>query len=303
MAFINPNQFRQINPLNNLPTAESQVIGGVERKVLSYLFPDGNGGARKGVPAPNQQFNINKFIQNLGQHNETARTDKFDVQFNCPPGLGAVKDLSVDLQGLNLQCEISELPGRDIQMVDYRLHGFQQRIPHMNQYNGANFTFIVTGDMHEKRFFDAWMDFMVPAQTGLVQYAMNDNMLNNYEADIICNQYDGKGDLAYSIRLVDALPVNMTALNQSWDNDGIHKLSMSFLFTKWLPVKIQDPSHPVTPSDFNGIGPSGSIGPPSILNSLTNTFKNTFNQRTAGLAVAGVGAGAVGSLSSKLKLF
>jgi len=187
-------------------------------------------------PLQNQQFNISNFMANLDRHRETARADKFSVAFSIPAGLmmSGLLSSSVSMQDLSLQCEVSELPGRDIAMIEYRKYAFIERIPHHNQYGQASFTVIVTGDMWEKQFFDTWMDYMVPAQNGLVTYAENAGGQRNWESDITCTQYDNEGNIAYQVQLIDAAPVSCAPLSQSWDNDAIHRLNLTFQFRKWL---------------------------------------------------------------------
>jgi len=124
-------------------------------------------------------------------------------------------------------------------MTEYMLHAFTRRVPRINQYSAHTFTFICTGDFWEKRFFDAWVDMMVPAQTGLVNYPLGPNNMRNYECDIYCNQYDLTGSLIYQAQLVDAVPIHVAALAQSWDNDSIHRLTVTFAFRKWLTPNLR----------------------------------------------------------------
>ncbi len=183
----------------------------------------------------NTDFSINNFLQNLKQHNETARTDKFDVMMTPPAFVANYAGISpaTAARGFKLQCEISELPGRDIQMTEYTIHAFIQRVPHMNHFGAANFTFICTGDFWEKKFFDAWIDSMIPVATGLVNYPLDPNNQRQYETDIYINQYDMTGEAIYGATIIDAAPVSVGVLNQSWDNDSIHRLNVSFQFRKW----------------------------------------------------------------------
>jgi hypothetical protein len=183
-------------------------------------------------------FDIGSFISNMDNHDATSHADKFDVMFNIPVGLqnSGLLAAGINMNDLTLQCEVSELPGRDIAMVEYRKYAFIERIPHHNQYGQASFTFIVTGDMWEKIFIDTWMDFMIPAQNGLVNYAIDGSMNRNYETDITCNQYDLTGNVAYSVLLIDAAPISCSALGQDWNNDSIHRLNVSFQFRKWTSI-------------------------------------------------------------------
>lgn len=268
MPVIKPS-LQQLNPLNQLPTLESTIVGGAERAVFGFLFPSKNPQNRVQPPLQNQQFNIQKFVTNLHQHNETARTDKFDVIFTLPSGLlhSGYLPQGISMKDLNLQCEVSELPGRDIGTVDYHQSSFIQRMPHLNQYGQASFTFIVTGDMWEKKLLDTWMDFMIPSRTGLVNYALDSSGRNNWETDIQCNQYDSAGQLAYQAILYDALPTSISPLNQSWDNDSIHRLNVTFQFKKWNTIdSFVNHAAPFSAHPLQGPSPPGFIS--TVANAL-----------------------------------
>jgi len=229
-------------------------------------------------PQVNPNFSIQNFIHNLSQHNETARTDKFDVHLIPPAAVANYIGLSPKTigLGLSLQCETSELPGRDIQMVDYVTHAFIRRVPHMNQYGQASFTFICTGDFWEKKFFDGWLDYMIPAQTGLVNYPMDANNNRNYETDINLQQYDMAGNQIYQATLIDATPVSMSPLNQSWDNDSIHRLIVNFQFRKWTTSKMSfnqattfsSPNQQILPNAVSGIISTVASAPSSVTGDL-----------------------------------
>jgi len=225
------------------------------------------------------EFNINNFIQNLSQHNELAKTDKFDVLLTPPAAVASYAGLSPAsaTKGFYLQCDTSELPGRDIKMSEYVNHAFIRRVPHMNQYGSANFTFICTGDFWEKKLFDAWLDYMVPAQTGLVNYPLDPNNNRNYECDIFCNQYDMTGTQIYQAQLVDAIPTHMSVLNQSWESDAAHKLNITFEFRKW----ITNGTNFQTATGFTGSNPGLLPSPLSgIISTITNIPTTSQDLRT-----------------------
>lgn len=175
-------------------------------------------------------FSIEDFRQHFNENNETARADKFEVIISVPPFVAG----GVTNRDLALQCEASELPGRDVSMIEYRHHSFIQRIPHFNSYGLASFTFYCTGDMIEKKLFDRWFDIMVPATVGLVQYPIGADDLPVYHADIVTRQYDNRGGNVYSTRLFDAIPVSMSPIAQNWSDDSIMRLQINFAFTKWM---------------------------------------------------------------------
>lgn len=148
---------------------------------------------------------------------------------------------------LNLQCEAAELPGRDIPMIEYRHYGFIRRIPHMNQYGQASFTFYCAGDMWEKKLFDAWLDLMIPTTSGLVTYPETDSGAHNYDTDIFVNQYDMTGALQYQTKLIEAMPTSISPLPTNWATDDVHRLTVNFVFKKWTTVDTQNiTNNPIT---------------------------------------------------------
>jgi hypothetical protein len=176
-------------------------------------------------------FDVEKFRNNFGGHNEVSKSDKFDVYINIPPSVAVGSGYG--MEQLALQCEVSELPGKDITMIEYRHYGFTKRIPHNNQYGHISFTFICAGDLIEKQIFDRWMDLLVPSDTGLVNYPLDVNNNPLYESQIMINQYDQLGNLVYVVNLIDAIPTSISSMSLDWNNDMVHRLTVTFAYFKW----------------------------------------------------------------------
>lgn len=211
-------------------------------------------------------FNIDQFRTNLVAHREVAKVDKFDVQVMIPTVLSQYGQMS----DLNLQCEAAELPGRDVTMIEYRHYAYIRRIPHMNQYGQASFTFYCAGDMWEKKMFDAWMDLMIPTTSGLVTYPETDTGAHTYDTFVYVNQYDMTGALQYQTKLIEAMPTSISPLPTNWSSDDVHRLTVNFVFKKWTTVDVQSvTNNPITNAvnNFNNelqslipIAPKFSIG-------------------------------------------
>ena len=201
-------------------------------------------------------FDIDIFRTHFSNNNEVSKADKFDVFISLPPIVARTSGYST--RELALQCDIAELPGRDIQMIEYRHYGFTRRVPHINQYGHITFNFICTGQFTEKQLFDTWLDTMIPQQTGLVKYAEQDDGTSVYESQIEINQYDQQGNLVYTAKLLDAIPTSVSPLSLDWSNDSIHKLSVTFAYRKWFTDDLVIP----TGKDFpinNYIPPESQI--------------------------------------------
>ena len=213
-------------------------------------------------------FNINDFLSHINNNNEVSKAAHFDVIIAIPPILSS----AISSKDLSLVCEVSSLPARDIQMIEYKQYAFVERIPHFNNYEGIMFSFICTGDLMEKKFFDQWMDLMVPAADGLVAYPLSDSGISQYHTTIICNQYDTQGNLVYNMGLIDAIPLTVGAIVQNWQDDSINRLQVVFAFKKWTSSVVSiNTVTTLTPSNWNinnltqGTPASGGWDNPGIM--------------------------------------
>lgn len=232
-------------------------------------------------------FNIDEFRTGLTAHGEIAKQDKFHVMINVPKSVQLASGTTS--RELTLLCENAELPGRDINMIEYRHYGFIKRIPHNNQYGQAQFTFISTGDFWEKRLFDRWMDIMVPVSSGLVTYPLDNQGNHVYETSIIIFQYNQTGDVIYIAALNDAIPTSVAPMSLDWSSDTPHKLSVTFNFRQWVS---DSTDALVTPTDFGqAVGGQVSVSPVATnpINNQTNNVPN--NPLVNGIFNAGITTG------------
>ena len=160
-----------------------------------------------------------------------ARPARFDVQIPVPIKLVAYLNTS---RQLAFRCENAELPSRTVATTERRIYGPSEKQPYLTMYNESTFTFIVSDDMKEKKFFDAWMDLINPKSTFDMNYK------SDYVTPITVNQYDVKNNLSYSITMNDAFPVSVNQLDLDWTNENTHhKLAVVFAYYTWETNTIQ----------------------------------------------------------------
>ena len=101
---------------------------------------------------------IDQFVSSFGK--ELARPSRFDVSIPVPIPLLPYRATA---KNLSLRCETTELPSRSFSTADQKFgtnpiekHAYQ------SNYNELTMTFIVSDDMSEKIFFDAWMEYINP---------------------------------------------------------------------------------------------------------------------------------------------
>jgi hypothetical protein len=173
--------------------------------------------------------NISNFIGSF--NTELARPNRFMVNIPAPipllPYLATSKLLS-------LRCETAQLPSRTFATADQKFgsNPIEKHAYHSN-YNESEMSFIVSGDMKEKIFFDMWMEYINPTRSFDFSYR------NDYISTLTVTQYDLSDKLTYSINLIDAFPVSVNQLDLDWSNDGHHKLTVVFAYRYWLNNSIQ----------------------------------------------------------------
>lgn len=134
-------------------------------------------------------FNVNKFINNLDKHGGIAKSSKFDVRINLPAaitGLGTTEELS-------LQCEAAELPAYAVNTVESKIYGAPTYVAATPSFNEISMTFVCSGDFWEKKLFDAWIDYIIPKNSYLVNYK------ENYQTGVTIYQYNEGASLNQNV--------------------------------------------------------------------------------------------------------
>jgi hypothetical protein len=157
---------------------------------------------------------------------EAARPSRFDVIIPIPVSLAFYISSA---RNLTYRCESAQLPGRVFETADKKMGSApKERFPYLTNYEDATFTFILSGDMNEKIFFDAWMELMNPTTDFNFQYK------SNYAVDITVNQYDAQNKLTYAGVLQEAFPIDVNQLELDWSRkDDYHKLTVVFAYRQW----------------------------------------------------------------------
>jgi hypothetical protein len=162
---------------------------------------------------------------------DLARPNKFDVSIPIPLTLLPFRNTA---RNLTFRCENAELPSRTFATVEQKFGSNPtQKFPYQSSYNDVNLTFIVSDDMSEKLFFDAWLEYINPS------YKYDFRYRDDYCSTIQINQYDVKNAKSYSINLVDAYPISVNQLDLDWSSDGHHKLVVVFAYSYWQNNSIQ----------------------------------------------------------------
>jgi hypothetical protein len=183
-------------------------------------------------------------IENLG----TVHQNKFDVLI---PGLYS-KDLS-------LRCESVNFPGIQILTADFKLFGGQPitKIPTGRINDEVMMTFLTTGDMRDKYFFEEWLHKISDFESNNVAYyddvaidiwitfyneTIKAKIDSTFDPGKMPEDYDlrrtgsfggGKYEFReiYTARLVKAIPTRVEMIQVSWaDTDQLLKYTVNFSY-------------------------------------------------------------------------
>lgn len=156
---------------------------------------------------------------------DLARANRFDVTINPP--LTLLSNVPLNSRQLKYRCEVSQLPGRTFATAERKTYGPVEKVPYLTTYEDIDLTFLIDGDMGIKYFFDSWLDLVNPKATN------NFNYRSTYATSIIITQYGVDNKPVYTAELFDAYPVSMNQMDLDWSSDSVHKLTVTFAYTKW----------------------------------------------------------------------
>ena len=176
---------------------------------------------------------------------DVARPSRFDVTIPIPLSLG---NYITSARNLTYRCEMTSLPGRTFETTEKKIGSAPvEKFPYHTNYQDVTMEFIVSDDMNEKIFFDAWMDLINPSSNYNFQYKAN------YAVDISINQYDVQGNLTYAGVLQEAWQIDINQLDLDWSTDSYHKLAVVFCYRQWSNNTITSLKQNVIASGLSGL--------------------------------------------------
>lgn len=134
-------------------------------------------------------------------------------------------------RGLDIMTSQTELPGKTINISETKYNGDTLKAGQSILYGQHQFVFKVSSDMYEKGIIERWMDLIVDPNTHEVGYQ------NTYATNITINQLNLNDEIVYSVRLIDAFPVNVNSMVLSnSEMNNTHELMVQFAYRKWENV-------------------------------------------------------------------
>jgi hypothetical protein len=209
------------------------------------------------------------FLAHHAVHFDFAKAAKFAVLIFQPSGLvaggllggliGQTKATqflgpALNTTGLSFQCEQAQLPGYSINTVEQKVFGAPWSIAATpGDYPPLELQFICAGDMWERKFFEDWMEFILPKGStrstaditvrnlinadGASRAAGSATYRNEYISTIQVIQFHDTGIPSARYTFEECYPVSVAPQPLNWGDDGIHRLAVTFKYTTWSREK------------------------------------------------------------------
>ena len=175
-----------------------------------------------------RDFTNDIFSRNFRSKLETgggpAYGDRYHVAFNAPTGVAAEaasylsdENVSSVTSRLSWLCDTINIPSRSLTTTEFRTYGLPVKRPYGSVYTESQMEFLCTRNMGEKKFFDAWLNYIFNNRTYDIAY------YDNYETDIDIYHFDRSASDA---------------------NDLILKIPITFTYKKYVQADINSTSLP-----------------------------------------------------------
>ena len=193
-----------------------------------------------------KMFDLQSFRSVIDRYGGLAKVARFGIKIHANGPGGFLTNQTNILNDLTFLCESAELPGRALNVMEYRYGGSGSKYPSQTLYSEMALTFICRNDMQERKFFDNWMEAINPSTsyefgyksfytTQIDIYAFSDNNEGTVEFPVLKENYSAK--------LVKAYPINVNSMPVVWADENFHRLQVQFAFTEWQKI-----NEPVSPS-------------------------------------------------------
>jgi len=181
-------------------------------------------------------FNVQNMVSR-GLKGGVAKTSHFEVLISRPSGLRRgpaifQEGLDKSAEDLRYRADSVEIPGRNIMTIDQRfsMNGPINKVPYAQTHGDITITFLLSQDLKEKDFFEKWQESMLDTTPQGFGQAFNVKYFDDYKSNLDIRQFDERGRLQNTIRLVDAYPIIMNGIQMAWSDDQIARLSLQFAF-------------------------------------------------------------------------
>ena len=159
----------------------------------------------------------------------TPRSDRFEVEFNLPPGIQGSPGFT---RTLSIYCEEAQIPGLAATNLPVKIGAWTEYRTQNVEFltTELSFTFLCDEFWSGRELFEDWIRLAADVNSKEVEY------YENYVANITVKSLSTEDDVLAAWRIIDATPKLINLIPVSWSNQGFIRMSVSFAAKKWERV-------------------------------------------------------------------
>jgi hypothetical protein len=223
---------------------------------------------------------MSKLTDFIGQMTSgMARTNRYSVGIALPIAISQ-NIHSGDVEYMQLLCESVTLPSLNVNTTQIRTFGEIREMPTEFNYDPVTLTFYVDGNMIVKNIFDTWIKSV---QQGT---SRNFSYYNDYICDPMVILVENLADEAvYEYKLYEAWPKTVAAVNMSYEQKDVMKLTVTMMFKHWQSRLVNgDPGFTPVPQISNPVNSEVLPANNTALTTVTNFDPYTYTDPMGNIA-------------------
>ena len=200
-------------------------------------------------------FSVETFRSKLESGGGPAFGDRYHVAFTAPGGVTTEANAYLSSETtskvtsrLSWLCDTINIPSRSLTTTEFRTYGLPVKRPYGSVYTESQMEFLCTKNMGEKKFFDAWLNYIFNNRSYDMAY------YDNYVTDIDIYHFDrtatDANDLeksTYHIKLEEAYPTLVGEVSMNHTATEILKIPITFTYKKYVHADINSSAMTANP--------------------------------------------------------
>ena len=149
-----------------------------------------------------------------------------------------IGDFIQDPRDMFLLCQSCTMPGKRISTTEATHHHNLSKKPYSAATDEVTMTFLLTNDYYIKKYFDMWQEMIIDTSGHHYKAFYK----NEYCSDVTIQQLSNSNDIipGYTIKLENAYPIQVGAVELSNTNEGLMEVSITWEYDNFRRVGLID---------------------------------------------------------------
>ena len=149
-----------------------------------------------------------------------------------------IGDFIQDPRDMFLLCQSCTMPGKRISTTEATHNHNLTKKPYSAATDEVTMTFLLTNDYYIKKYFDMWQEMIIDTSSHHYKAFYK----NEYCSDVTIQQLSNSNDIipGYTIKLENAYPIQVGAVELSNTNEGLMEVSITWEYDNFRSVGLID---------------------------------------------------------------